>query len=420
MTDLSEEAPPAGRRRASLGFVFLVVVLDMISMGVVIPVLPRLIQDFTHGDPAAAARYIGWFGAAWALMQFFAAPVLGALSDRFGRRPVLLISMFGLGVDYMVMALAPNLLWLFLGRMVSGVTAATFATASAYIADITPPKERAARFGILSVAFGVGFILGPALGGVLGDIDPRLPFWLAAGLAFANWLYGFFLVAESLARENRRKFSFRLANPVGSFALYRSSPTLLALGGVVFLYYLAHQVLQSTIVPYVDYRYGWSARMVGLSLAFVGVGSVVVQGLVVRPFVARLGERGALYTGLLAGATGFAIYGAAATGTVYLSAIPIFAFMGLVGPGFQGLMTRMVSPSEQGRLQGANMGLMAISSLVGPIFFTEIFARAIGPWRHWAPIGAPLYVACALMLTAFVLARGARPRDAAEPQPATG
>jgi len=416
MTDPSEAAPePAGRRRASLGFVFMVVMLDMIAMGVVIPVLPRLIQDFTHGEADTAARYIGWFAAAWALMQFFASPVLGALSDRFGRRPVLLISMFGLSIDYVAMALAPNLAWLFVGRMISGVTAATFATANAYIADITPPKERAARFGVLSVAFGIGFILGPALGGLLGDVDPRLPFWAAAGLTMANWLYGLLVLPESLPKELRRKFSFKLANPIGSFALYRSSPAMLALGGVVFLYYLAHQVLQSTVVPYVDYRYGWSAKMVGVSLALVGVGSIVVQGLVVRPFVARFGERGALYVGLICGAIGFAMYGAAPTTVFYLSAIPIFAFMGLVGPGFQGLMSRLVSPSEQGRLQGANMGLMAIASLGGPILFTEVFARALGPWRHWAPIGSPLYLASAMMIAGFLIALGARTRGAPEP-----
>jgi DHA1 family tetracycline resistance protein-like MFS transporter len=419
MTDQTEGAPAPKGRSAALSFVFVAVMLDMIALGVIIPVLPRLIQDFTHGDAAAAARYIGWFAAAWALMQFFASPILGALSDRFGRRPVLLISMFGLAIDYVIMATAPNLFWLFLGRLISGVTAATFATANAYIADITPPRERAARFGILSVAFGIGFIFGPAMGGVLGDIDPRLPFWAAAGLTFANALYGLLVLPESLPKALRRPFSFKLANPVGSFALYRSSQAMLALGAVVFLYYLAHQVLQSTIVPYVDYRYGWNAKMVGVSMALVGVGSIVVQGLVVRPFVARFGERGALLCGLVSGATGFAIYGYAPNGTLYLCAIPIFAFMGLVGPGFQGLMSRMVSPSEQGRLQGANMGLMAIASLVGPILFTEVFARALGPWRHWAPLGTPLYLAGAMMLAALLIALGARVRNAAEPQPAT-
>jgi DHA1 family tetracycline resistance protein-like MFS transporter len=415
---LPEPAPKG--RRAAMGFIFVAVVLDMVALGIIIPVLPRLIQSFAGGDAAAAARYIGWFAAAWALMQFFASPVLGALSDHFGRRPVLLISMFGLALDYMAMALAPNLFWLFLGRLVSGVTAATFATANAYIADITPPAERAARFGVLSVAFGIGFILGPALGGVLGDIDPRLPFWAAAGLTLANALYGLFVLPESLPKALRRPFSFKLANPIGSFALYRSSSTLLALGAVVFLYYLAHQVLQSTVVPYVDYRYGWSAKMVGVSMALVGVGSIVVQGLVVRPFVARFGERGALLFGLISGGIGFAIYGYAATGALYLSAIPIFAFMGLVGPGFQGLMSRMVSPSEQGRLQGANMGLMAIASLVGPILFTEVFARTLGPWRHWAPLGAPLYLAGGMMAAALVIALGARLQAAVEPRPATG
>ena len=407
MSDQDMAAETPGGRRAALGFVFVCVLLDMMALGIVVPVLPRLIQDFS-GDAASAARWIGWFAAAWALMQFFASPILGGLSDHFGRRPVLLLSMLGLGVDYVFMALAPNLAWLFVGRIISGVTAATFSTANAYLADVTPPDQRAAKFGFLNVAFGIGFIVGPAVGGLLGSVSPRLPFWGAAVLCLLNALYGFFILPESLPKALRRPFSFKVANPVGSFDLYRSSASLSILAGVIFLYYLAHQVLQSTWVPYTTYRYGWSPATTGLSLALVGVGSILVQALVVPRFVARFGERAALASGLLAAAIGFAIYAATPYGWLFLAFIVPNSLMGLIGPGVQGLMSRRVSATEQGRLQGANMGLMAIGSLIGPILFTEVFARAIGSWSQWAPVGAPFYLASGLMTLGLVLALGLR------------
>jgi DHA1 family tetracycline resistance protein-like MFS transporter len=405
MSDLDMSAAAPSGRRAALGFVFVCVLLDMMALGIIVPVLPRLIQDFS-GDAASAARWIGWFAAAWALMQIFASPILGGLSDRFGRRPVLLLSMLGLGVDYVFMALAPNLAWLFVGRMISGVTAATYSTANAYVADVTPPDQRAAKFGVLSVAFGIGFIFGPAVGGLLGSVNPRLPFWGAAVLCLLNALYGFLILPESLPKTLRSPFSFKVANPVGSLDLYRSSASLSLLGGVIFLYYLAHQVLQSTWIPYTTYRYGWSPAMTGLSLALVGIGSILVQALVVPRFVARFGERAALAAGLLAAAAGFAIYGATPYGWVFLAFIIPNTLMGLIGPGVQGLMSRRVSATEQGRLQGANMGLMAIASLIGPILFTEIFARAIGSWSSWAPVGAPFYLASGLMALGLFLALG--------------
>jgi MFS transporter, DHA1 family, tetracycline resistance protein len=408
-------APPAvaPMGRGALSFIFFAVMLDMIAMGIIIPVLPELIRQFVHGDMAATARYIGWFGAIFALVQFVAAPILGGLSDRFGRRPVLLISIFGLGFDYFLLALAPSILWLFLGRVVSGATSATYATANAYIADITPPDQRASRFGVLSAAFGIGFIVGPAIGGVLGEVDPRLPFWAAGGLCIANGLYGLFVLPESLPKTLRRPFSFHISNPVGSFGLYRQVPGLMALAGVVFLYYFAHQVLQNVWIPHGLHRYGWTTQLVGLSMAIVGVGSIAVQVLLVKRSVARLGERGVLFAGLAAGAAGFALFGFAPTGWFFLSVIPIFSLMGLLAPGVQGLMSRAVPADQQGRLQGANMGLMSIAALGGPIFFTEVFARAIGPWKPWAPEGLPFYIASALMLMAMAMAFAARPRAAA-------
>ncbi|MBV9510835.1 MAG: TCR/Tet family MFS transporter [Caulobacteraceae bacterium] len=419
MTEGQPQQPPSRwGLRAAVGFVFVAVMMDMTALGIVVPVLPGLVRQLLHGDAALAARYIGWFATVWALMQFFSSPVAGALSDRFGRRPVLLASMFGMAADYVVMALAPTVGWLLLGRIISGVTSASFSTANAYIADVTPPEKRAARFGLLGAAFGIGFIGGPAIGGLLGQYDPRAPFWCAAVLCFCNGLYGVFVVPESLAPENRSPFSLRLANPVGAFELYSSGRDLLILAAIMFLFYLSHQVLQSTWVLYTAYRYHWSTRAMGLSLMLVGVGSIVVQALVVRRFVARFGERSALYCGLFAGVAGFLIYGLARVGQEFLLGVPVFAILGLLAPGVQGLMSRRIPANQQGRLQGANSSLMAIASMLGPILFTETFARTITRWSAWAPLGTPFFLAAALLSVALALSftvgrtgRGAAPAE---------
>ena len=407
---------PVKGRRAALGFIFVTALIDIVAIGVIIPVLPRLVEQFVHGKAGTAAQIYGVFGAVFALMQFVFSPIQGALSDRFGRRPVLLISIFGLGADYVLMALAPNLWWLLVGRIISGMTAASFSTANAYIADITPPKDRAAAFGLMGTAFGVGFILGPALGGLLGKYDPHWPFWAAAALALANGLYGLFVLPESLPPERRAPFRIRNANPVGSFRLYREHEGLVMLAGVLALFYLAHQVLQSTFVLYTGHRYGWGPDLVGVSLALTGIGSILVQSFVIRPFVARFKERGALYTGLTCGAVAFAWYATAWTGWLYWFGQPVFAFMGLVGPGINGLMSKRVSPSEQGRLQGANAGLMAMAGLVGPILFTEIFAWSIADGRSLP--GLPVYLSSLILVGALALAwRTPRMADAARPEP---
>jgi DHA1 family tetracycline resistance protein-like MFS transporter len=395
-----------GRRKAAVGFVFAVAVMDVLAMGIIIPVLPQLVKLFNHGDTAAASRYFGAFGLTFGVMQFFCSPILGALSDRFGRRPVILISVFGLGFDYFLMALSPSIGWLFLGRTISGITAASFSTASAYIADITPPDRRAKSFGLMSAAFGVGFTIGPSLGGFLGQIDLRLPFWVAGGLALLNGLYGLFILPESLPKNRRAPFVLAKANPIGSFELLRSHRELLGLAAVVFLYFLAHQVLQSTMVLYTNYRYGWGPQMMGLNLLGVGVSNIIVQTFVVGPFVSRFGERGALYTGLAAGALGFLIYATATTSLQFWLGLPVFAFMGLVQPGYQGLMTRRVGPTQQGRLQGANAGMMALAGIIGPILFTQVFAWSITPPGHGLGDGTTIFLSTAMMVTALALALG--------------
>jgi DHA1 family tetracycline resistance protein-like MFS transporter len=396
---------PAAPRKAAIAFIFVTVVLDVLAFGIIIPVLPRLVEDFLGGNTARAAEIYGLFGTIWALMQFFFSPVLGSLSDRYGRRPVILLSNFGLGIDYVFMALAPTLGWLFVGRLISGITGASFTTAGAYIADVTPPEKRAASYGVLGAAFGVGFVLGPALGGVLGSYDPRYPFWGAALLTLVNASYGIFVLPESLAPERRRPFSWQRANPLGALRLLRSHPELLGLASVNFLYYLSHQVLQSVLVLYAGYRYGWQERTMGLMLALIGALSIVVQGGLVRPVVARIGERRALLTGLLFGACGFAAYGLAPTGRWFVAVTPIFSLMGLYGPAAQGLMTKRVGPSEQGQLSGANSSVMGITGMIGPGLFTVTFATFIStsflPWR--LP-GAPFLLAAFLMLIAVSIA----------------
>jgi MFS transporter, DHA1 family, tetracycline resistance protein len=399
MTAPAIQAPP---RPAALVFIFITVMLDMLALGMIVPVLPPLVVSFLGGDTARAAGIYGLFGTVWALMQFLASPVLGALSDRFGRRAVILLSNLGLGLDYVLMALAPNLVWLFVGRVLSGITAASVSSAGAYIADVTPPERRAGGFGLIGAAFGIGFVLGPAVGGLLGGMDPRLPFWVAAGLSLLNFLYGVFVLPESLPRERRAPFVWRSASPVGALAFLRADQVLLGLAVVVFLGRVAHDVLPSTFVLYAGYRYGWDERTMGLFLAGVGVSTMIVSGALVHPSVRRCGERRALLLGLACGAAGFALYGLAPTGAVAVLAVPIQALWGLSGPAAQALMTRRAAPSEQGRLQGAISSLTGVAGLIGPGLFTLTFAYFIaGPGL--LP-GAPLLLAALLLVAAIVLA----------------
>lgn len=396
-------APP---RQAAFVFILVTVLLDMLALGMIVPILPRLVIDFVDGNHALAADVYGWFGSVWALMQFLFSPVQGSLSDRFGRRPVILASNIGLGLDYILMALAPSLVWLFVGRVISGMTAASFSVANAYIADVTPPELRAARYGMIGAAFGAGFIIGPALGGLLGSDDPRLPFWVAAGFSLVNAAYGVFVLPESLPLSKRAPFSWRRANPLGSLTLLRSHRELFGLASASFLNSLAHAALPSVTVLYMTFRYGWDARMIGFSMTFIGACALVVQGGLIGRFVAHFGDRAALITGLAFGVAGFAAFGFAWTGTLFWIGIPILALWGLGGAAIQALMTKRVSAHEQGQLQGANASLMGIANMIGPIFFTVTYARAItssfGPWLS----GAPFLLAAAFLTAAMII--GAR------------
>jgi len=407
-----QSTPP---RRAAFIFVFITVLLDMLALGIIVPVLPRLVVDFLAGDTARAAEIYGIFGTVAALMQFLFSPLHGVLSDRFGRRPLILLSNLGLGLDYILMALAPNLWWLFVGRVISGISAASIATSYAYVADVTPPEQRAARFGMLGVAFGAGFVLGPALGGLAGSLDPRLPFWIAGALSLANALYGFLVLPESLPLERRTGFAWGRANPLGALELLRSRPQLMGLASVSFLLDLAHASLPNIAVLYMMARYGWDERAVGFTMAVVGVCSMIVQGALIGPAVKRLGERGALIVGLAFGVLGFATFGLAATGIWFLAGIPLLALWGFAGPAALGLMSHRVGPTEQGRLQGANASIMGIANLLGPGLFAQTLALSIGAGTSsypWHLPGAAFLLAALILVLAIAVAWRATARDA--------
>ncbi|MGH6998078.1 MAG: TCR/Tet family MFS transporter [Phenylobacterium sp.] len=407
MTDRAETVGGVAddkRWAGAFRFIFTAAVINAVSFGIMIPVLPNLIKEFTGGDTAAASEWNVLFGAVWGVMQLFCGPILGMLSDRYGRRPILLVSLGGLAIDFLFMALAPSLMWLFVGRVINGLTAASFSTANAYVADVTPPAKRAKAYGWMGSAFSFGFLVGPALGGFLGDIDLRLPFFVAAGLTSINWLYGFFILPESLPPEKRvAKFDWKRANPVGSLSFLRSHNELLGLATIGFLFQLAHTVLPAIFVLYTGYRYGWTPGFMGLTLMATGLAGVIVQTLLVGPVVARIGERGALLLGAAAGAVGFAIYGMAQTGWAYMLGVPVFALLNFLMPGLQGLMTRRVEPSAQGQLQGANQALQGIASVIGPIAFGMTFAWSI---RHDGVMHQPglaIYLASGLLVAALLL-----------------
>jgi DHA1 family tetracycline resistance protein-like MFS transporter len=397
--DLCDATPS----RAALWCIFATVTLDMLAFGIIAPVLPSLVLGFVGGEVARASETFGIFATAWAVMQFFCAPLLGALSDRFGRRPVIVLSALGLGLDNVVIALAPNLAWLFIARIVSGVTSASVSTASAYIADVISPERRAGAFGMIGTALGLGFIIGPVMGGLLGGVDPRLPFCVAAGFSFLNAAFGFFVLRESLPASRRAAFSWQRANPLGSLTLLRSHRQLFGLATVTFLSNLAAIVLPSIGVLYIAYRYGWDTRAVGLALALVGVSSMAL-GPFTHAIVTRLGERRALIAGLVSAAFGMGLIGFGPFGWVFAAGILAMSFRGLTPSAAQAMMTRRVSPSEQGQLQGALGSIRGIATLIGPGIFSVTFAASIGEFRSWNLPGAAWLLSCVLLIAAMGLA----------------
>jgi MFS transporter, DHA1 family, tetracycline resistance protein len=366
---------PAPGRKSSVLFIFAVVLIDVIGFGLIIPVVPKLVMDLTGEGLSRAAIYGGWLGFAYAIMQFFCAPILGNISDRVGRRPVLLFALAGLGVDYIIMGLAPNITWLFVGRALSGIAGASFIPAYAYLADITPPEKRAQNFGIVGAAFGLGFIIGPAAGGFLGTLGPRMPFFFAAGLAFANVTWGFFVLPESLAKESRRHFDIKRANPVGALMHIRKYPLVPVVAAAIFFWQLAQQAFPSTWSYYTMFRFHWTPAGVGASLAFVGFIMAVSQGLLTRVVIPRFKERRTAAVGMLFGACAYAGFAFATRGWMMYAWMTAFLAAALVYPSLNAIMSQQVPANAQGELQGAVAGLYSIASIVGPPLMTHLFGH---------------------------------------------
>jgi DHA1 family tetracycline resistance protein-like MFS transporter len=414
---VSTTLPDPRVRRAALAFIFVTVLIDVLAFGVIIPVLPHLVQQFVGGRIDTASYWIGVFGTMFALIQFVASPIQGALSDRFGRRPVILLSCLGLGLDFVFMALAPTLAWLFVGRIISAMTSASFTTANAYIADVTPPEQRAKGYGMIGAAFGVGFVVGPLIGGWLGEFGLRWPFWFAAGLALLNFCYGLFVLPESLPHERRSpRFDWGHANPLGSMRLLRSYPQVFGLAAVVFIANLAHYVYPSVFVLFADYAYGWGQQEVGYVLAAVGVLNIVVNVGLVGRVVKRFGERRALLGALACGAIGFAVYGMADRGWIFLLGLPISALWAIASPATQAMITRQVGAGVQGRVQGALMSLVSMAGIVGPTIFAGSFGWFVGGHAPFRLPGAPWFIAGLLLAVAVLIAwryaRAPAPADA--------
>lgn len=390
------------RYQAAIAFIIVTAVLDIVALGIIIPVLPPLIEEFA-GSNASAGWINGVFVALWAGMQFVASPVIGSLSDRYGRRPVILLSAVGLAADYVLMALAPNLWWLALGRIIAGITSSSFTTAFAYMADITPPEQRSRAYGLIGAAFSAGFVAGPVLGGVLGEFSPRLPFWFAAAMSGIAFLYGWLILPESLAPEKRMEFSWKRANPFGAMMLLRSHPELTGLAAVTFLLHFAHHVFSAVWVLYAGHRFGWSPWETGLTLAFVGVADMIVQGVLVGPVSKRLGDRATMILGLTGGAIGIALMGLAPTGTLFALTIIPNAIWGFAMPTLQSLMTQHVSESEQGQLQGANMSVASIAGIASPLFFGAVYSFTTQPGWSLPSSGIAFLIASGVLLLGAII-----------------
>ncbi|HEY0838570.1 MAG TPA: TCR/Tet family MFS transporter [Vulgatibacter sp.] len=394
-------------------FILVTAMLDVVAMGIVVPVLPTLIEQFS-GSTARAGVFNGLFIALWAGMQFVASPVIGSLSDRFGRRPVILLSTLGLAADYVLMALAPDLAWLAVGRLVAGVTSASFTSTYAYMADITTPENRTRGYGLIGAAFSAGFVAGPLLGGILGEWSPRAPFWAAAALSAVSFAYGAFVLPESLPPERRMAFSWRRANPIGALRLLRTNRELTGLAAVNFLLYFAHHVFSAVFVLYAGHRFGWTAWQVGVLLAAVGVLDMLVQGFLVGPVSKRLGDRAAMVFGLCMGGVGILWMGLANDSFSFTLAMFPNALWGLAMPTLQTMMTKHVSESEQGQLQGANNSVGSIAGVVSPLFFGTVYAASVGPDAFLPHPGAAFLIAALVLLSgagigAYVTRRGVAP-----------
>ncbi|MEP6951542.1 MAG: TCR/Tet family MFS transporter [Ginsengibacter sp.] len=394
----------ASNRNAALGFIFLTLLIDVTGLGIIIPVLPKLIEELIHGNISVASRYGGWLTFAYAIMQFLFSPFLGNLSDKFGRRPILLFSLFGFGVDYVFLSFAPTIAWLFVGRIIAGITGASFTTATAYIADISAPDDRAKNFGLIGAAFGLGFIIGPVIGGLLGQYGSRVPFLAAAGLAFINFFYGFFVLPESLPAENRRSFEWKRANPFGAFKHLRKYPGVAALAVSFLLIYMAGQSVQSVWSFFGIERFKWSPKIIGISLGVVGLLVGLVQGVLIRYINPKLGNTKSIYIGFGLYALGLILFACANQGWMMFVFLIPYCLGGISGPALQSIITGHVPSNEQGELQGALTSLISATSIISPVIMTALFAHFTSKQTSIYFPGAPFVLGAVLMIAAGIVA----------------
>lgn len=395
----------ATSRTPAMIFIFITMLIDVIGFGLIIPVLPKLLEEMTGGDLSTASRWGGWLMFTYAGMQFLFSPIIGGLSDRYGRRPVILAALFAFGIDFILSGLAPNIWWFFVGRLLAGITGATFTSGMAYIADVSPIEKRAQNFGMVGAAFGMGFIIGPLIGGVVSyHFGIRAPFFVAAGLALLNWLYGYFVLPESLAPENRRPFDWKRANPVGSLLSLRRYPVILSLVASLICIYVAGHANQSTWTYITMKKFDWDERWVGYSLAFVGLMTGIVQGGLTRVLIPKLGERNSVFIGLGLYALGFVLFAFASEGWMMFAFMVPFAFGGLAGPSLQGIISGQVPSNEQGELQGALTSLISLTSIIGPLLMTNLFAHFTAPDAQVQFPGAPFLMGAVLSLLSMLLA----------------
>src|SRR6478672_5880659 len=394
----------SANRKAALGFIFFTLLIDVTGLGIIIPVLPKLIEELIHGNISMASRYAGWLTFAYAIMQFLFSPFLGNLSDKFGRRPILLFSLFGFGVDYVFLSFAPTIGWLFVGRIIAGITGASFTTATAYIADISAPENRAKNFGLVGAAFGLGFIIGPVVGGLLGQYGSRIPFLAAAGLAFGNLLYGYWVLPASLAAENRRSFEWKRANPFGAFKHLKKYPAVAALAVSFFLVYMAGQAVQSVWSFFGIERFRWSPKLIGISLGMVGLLVGLVQGVLIRYINPKLGNTKSIYIGFGMYALGLVLFACATRGWMMFIFLIPYCLGGISGPALQSIITGHVPANEQGELQGALTSLISATSIISPVIMTSLFAHFTSKQTSLYFPGAPFVLGAILMAAAGFVA----------------
>ncbi|CAA7194518.1 Tetracycline resistance protein, class C [Chryseobacterium potabilaquae] len=391
------------KKKAAIGFIFITLLIDITGWGIIIPVIPKLIEDLIQGDVSEAAKYGGWLGFAYAFVQFIFSPVVGNLSDKFGRRPIILISLLGFALDYILLALAPNILWLFLGRIIAGVTGASVTASSAYIADVSSDEDRAKNFGLIGAAFGIGFIIGPVFGGILGHYGARVPFYAAAGLCLLNFLYGYFILPESLDKDKRREFDWKRANPIGSFKFLGKHPEISGLITSLILIYIAGHAIQSNWSFFTMYEFNWDERMIGISLGVIGLLVGLVQGVLIRWTTPRLGDQKSIYYGLIFYTIAMLLFSFASQGwMMFLFLIP-YCLGGICGPALQSVITKSVPSNEQGELQGALTSLMSATAIVGPPMMTNLFyffTHDNAPFKFG---GAPFFLAFILMGISVVI-----------------